>query len=78
MLNLYVWNGEVTGADVLCDWMSGLIVAVAPSLDEALAQIDAELDRDDYRRGFARNNPDHIIPLRKGMSPVAYFVSGGS
>lgn len=74
-LNLYVWE------DVLCDWTCGIVFAVAPSLQAALAEIRRKYTPINLGVfGFPEQTPapTHVIPLGPDTPTMAWLVTGGA
>jgi hypothetical protein len=73
-LALYVWE------NILSDYTSGLVVAVARSEDEALAAIKARdhvaADAMQWHRD-GLPPADHVIPLNEATQARAFLVWGG-
>lgn len=66
-MKLYVWT------DVLRDWSSGMIVALAPDLEEALAVADSDFVRAEMGRAVPE-----VLDLGKTVTPArVWYVCGG-
>ena len=65
-MKLYIWEG------VLYDYSSGMIVALAPDLDSALATVE-----EDYVRAEMGRVKPTVIDLDGDVKPQAWWVHGG-
>jgi hypothetical protein len=66
-MKLYVWE------DVLRDYTAGMIVALAPDLESAMATVDEDYVRAD----MGRVQPD-VIEITDDTPAQSWFVFGGS
>lgn len=72
-LKLYVWDGP----DILADYFSGMIVAIAPDLRAAKAAArKAYGSPSDYLESSLRQRPI-VVRLDESTRPRAWCVSGG-
>jgi hypothetical protein len=69
VLNLYVWE------DVLTDYTSGMVVAIAYSLEEAQETLDSSV-RFSLENSGDLNKPD-IIELSPGRAAASWHCWGG-
>lgn len=65
-MKLFVWEG------VLTDYSSGMIVAIAPTLEKALAAIA----RDSVREEAACHTPE-VVEITRRTPPQSWHVYGG-
>lgn len=70
-MKLFIWIGD----GVLQDWTSGQIVALAPSLEEALKQVDEEMGYESD--SFPRNEPTQVIDLDDVKTQNEAWVTWG-
>ena len=65
-MKVYVWQ------DVLHDYTPGMIVAVAPNLEAALATVDT-----DYVRAEMGRQDPTVIDISDETPPQVFWVHGG-
>jgi hypothetical protein len=65
-VRLYIWE------DVLTDYTSGMIVALAPDLESALATVD-----NDYVRGEMGRVTPVVVEISDSTAPQSWHVYGG-
>lgn len=74
-MKLFIWQGE----DVLVDYTSGMIVAIAPTLEEALKTIESQEGKY-IMNEFPTNKPSQVIDLGENVKQVqneAWITWGG-
>jgi hypothetical protein len=65
-MKLYVWE------DVLYDYSAGMVVALAPDLESALATVE-----EDYVRAEMGKAKPTVINLADDVKPQSWWVHGG-
>lgn len=71
-MKLFIWIGDGVLQDC---WTSGQIVALAPSLEEALKQVDEEMGYESD--SFPRNEPTQVIDLDDVKTQNEAWVTWG-
>jgi hypothetical protein len=70
-VRLYVWE------DVLTDWSSGMIVALAPDLDTAIALVRDNPAMGSYYAADMGKVQPTVIDLTSDIQPRVWAVHGG-